>query len=92
MPTDRGSLIDASELLDFFAERLKVHLREQGVRHDLVSTPSLRRASEDDLVRLVARVEALAAFLSTEDGANLLAGYRRAANIVGIEERQDGGL
>jgi glycyl-tRNA synthetase beta chain len=129
------------ELLAFFADRLKVHLREQGVRHDLIAAvfaprpphppvaaatgPSLSRmrergkedaaaspsplageggaprsgegegavasdAVEDDLVRLLARVAALDEFLRTEDGANLLTAYRRAANIVRIEEKKDG--
>jgi glycyl-tRNA synthetase beta chain len=124
------------ELLSFFADRLKVHLREQGVRHDLIAAvfaprpphppvaaatgPSLSRGGErgespsplageggaprsgegegavaiatieDDLVRLLARVAALDEFLRTEDGANLLTAYRRAANIVRIEEKKDG--
>jgi glycyl-tRNA synthetase beta chain len=124
-----------TELLEFFADRLKVHLREQGVRHDLIAAvfaprlphppvaaatgPSLSRAgergkspspvtgeggaprsregegavaidsAEDDLVRLLARVAALDEFLRSEDGANLLTAYRRAANIVRIEEKKD---
>ncbi|WP_420402627.1 glycine--tRNA ligase subunit beta [Nisaea sp.] len=77
------------ELLDFFADRLKVHLREGGVRHDLVSAV-FALGGEDDLVRLLARVEALQSVLSTEDGANLLAGVRRAGNIVKAEEKKDG--
>ena len=76
------------ELLDFFADRLKVHLKEAGVRHDLVSAV-FALGDEDDLLRLMARVEALAAFLATDDGANLLVAYRRAANIVRIEEKKD---
>lgn len=75
-------------LLDFFADRLKVHLREQGVRHDLVSAVFAAKR-DDDLVRLLARVEALKAFLDSDDGANLLVAYRRAANIVRIEEKKD---
>jgi glycyl-tRNA synthetase beta chain len=78
----------AADLLDFFADRLKVHLRERGVRHDLIAAVFAK--DEDDLVRLVRRVGALDAFLKTEDGANLLTAYRRAANIVGIEEKRDG--
>ncbi|HZU89461.1 MAG TPA: glycine--tRNA ligase subunit beta [Stellaceae bacterium] len=78
----------ADELLDFVADRLKVHLREQGVRHDLIA--AVFALGEDDLVRLLARVEALREFLDTEDGANLLVAYRRAANIVAIEEKRDG--
>lgn len=75
------------ELLDFFGERLKVHLRDRGVRHDLIA--AVFALGEDDLVRLTRRVAALAVFLATEDGANLLTAYRRAANIVGIEEKRD---
>jgi glycyl-tRNA synthetase beta chain len=76
-------------LLAFFADRLKVHLREKGVRHDLI-TAVFTLGGEDDLIRLLARVEALDRFLKTDDGANLLVAYRRAANIVRIEEKQDG--
>ena len=76
------------ELLDFFADRLKVHLREQGVRHDLISAV-FALGDEDDLVRLLARVDALKQFLDTDDGENLLVAYRRAANIVRIEEKKD---
>ncbi len=77
------------DLLDFFADRLKVHLREQGVRHDLVQAV-FALGGEDDLVRLIARVRALDGFLGSEDGANLLTAYRRAANILRIEEKKDG--
>jgi glycyl-tRNA synthetase beta chain len=80
--------LDPQELLDFFADRLKVHLREKGVRHDLISAV-FEVGGEDDLVRLLARVEALGDFLATDDGANLLTAYRRAANIVRIEEKRD---
>ena len=76
------------ELLDFFADRLKVHLREQGVRHDLISAV-FALGDEDDLVRLLARVDALREFLESDDGENLLVAYRRAANIVRIEEKKD---
>ena len=76
-------------LLEVVADRLKVTLREQGVRHDLI-TAVFALGGEDDLVRLLARVEALDAFLASEDGANLLTAYRRAANIVRIEEKKDG--
>ncbi len=79
----------AAELLDFFADRLKVHLRDRGVRHDLVSAV-FAQGGEDDLVRLLARVEALTRFLGTEDGADLLTAYKRASNIVRIEEKKDG--
>ena len=77
------------DLLSFFADRLKVHLREQGVRHDLI-TAIFALGGEDDLVRLLARVEALRSFLETTDGANLLTAYKRAANILRIEEKKDG--
>ncbi|HEV2650037.1 MAG TPA: glycine--tRNA ligase subunit beta, partial [Rhizomicrobium sp.] len=75
-------------LLGFFADRLKVALREKGTRHDLIDAV-FSLGNEDDLVRLVARVEALQAFLKTDDGANLLAGYKRAANILRAEEKKD---
>ncbi len=70
-----------SALVDFFAERLKVQQKEAGVRHDLIDAV-FALGGEDDLVRLLARVQALQAFITTEDGVNLLAGYKRAANIL----------
>ena len=76
-------------LSGFFADRLKVALKEKGVRHDLIDAV-FALGQEDDLVRLVARVEALQAFLKTEDGAALMAGYKRAANILKAEEKKDG--
>jgi glycyl-tRNA synthetase beta chain len=76
------------QLLDFFADRLKVALREKGTRHDLIDAV-FTLGNEDDLVRLVARVEALQTFLKTDDGKNLLAGYKRAANILKAEEKKD---
>lgn len=79
----------ALDLLDFFADRLKVALRERGVRHDLISAV-FALGGEDDLVRLLARVEALKSFLDSEDGANLLTASKRASNIVRIEEKKDG--
>lgn len=78
----------ARDVLEFFADRLKVHLRDKGVRHDLVAAV-FAIGDEDDLVRLMARVEALAEFVKSDDGANLLVAYRRAANIVRIEEKKD---
>ncbi len=85
------------DLLSFFIDRLKVYLRDRGARYDLidaalVTTPAAERALEqqDDLVLIVAKVEALSKFLDTEDGKNLLAGFRRAANILKIEEKKDG--
>jgi glycyl-tRNA synthetase beta chain len=79
----------AQEDLDFFfADRLKVQQREAGVRHDLIDAV-FALGGEDDLVRLLARVHALQAFVGTEDGANLLAGYKRAANILKKEDWQN---
>jgi len=76
----------AVELLAFFADRLKVLLRDQGKRHDLVD--AVFALGDDDLVRIVRRVEALDVFLATDDGVNLLAGYRRASNILKAEEKK----
>jgi glycyl-tRNA synthetase beta subunit len=78
------------DLSSFLADRLKVQLRDSGKRHDLVD--AVFALGDDDLVRIVARVEALDAFLRTEDGANLLAGYKRAANILAAEEKKGRGL
>jgi len=84
----RLPLTQSDELLSFFADRLKVALKEKGIRHDLIDAV-FSLGNEDDLVRLVARVEALQAFLKTDDGKNLLAGYKRAANILKAEEKKD---
>jgi len=78
----------ARDLLEFFADRLKVALREKGVRHDLIDAVFVL-GGEDDLVRLLARVEALRSFIESDDGRNLLVAYRRAANIVKIEAKKD---
>jgi glycyl-tRNA synthetase beta chain len=78
----------AHDVLAFLADRLKVALREKGTRHDLIDAV-FSLGNEDDLVRLVARVEALQSFLKTDDGANLLVAYRRAANILRDEEKRD---
>jgi glycyl-tRNA synthetase beta chain len=78
-----------SDLLLFFADRLKGQLREQGARHDLVDAV-FALAGQDDLLMVVRRVEALGKFLDTDDGKNLLAGTKRAANILRIEEKKDG--
>ncbi|MBL26736.1 MAG: glycine--tRNA ligase subunit beta [Rhodospirillaceae bacterium] len=86
-PADKGAVLDG--LIGFFADRLKVHLRERGIRHDLVAAV-FAVGEEDDPVRLLAKVDALKAFLDSEDGANLLTAYRRAGNIVRIEEKKDG--
>jgi glycyl-tRNA synthetase beta chain len=77
-----------ADLLAFFADRLKVQLREQGARHDLVDAV-FALEGQDDLLLIVRRVEALGQFLDSEDGKNLLAGYRRATNIIRIEEKKD---
>jgi glycyl-tRNA synthetase beta chain len=81
----------AGNLLSFFFERLKVQLREQGARHDLVDAVLAQQGEgQDDLLLIVRRVEALGKFLSTDDGKSLLAGYKRATNILRIEEKKDG--
>jgi glycyl-tRNA synthetase beta chain len=79
---------DSRDLLSFFGDRLKVQLREQGARHDLVDAV-FALEGQDDLVMIVRRIEALAKFLETDDGKNLLAGTKRAANILRIEEKKD---
>jgi len=76
------------DLLSFFADRMKVQLREQGARHDLVDAV-FALEGQDDLLLIVRRVEALGKFLDTDDGKNLLAGVKRASNILGIEEKKD---
>lgn len=76
------------DLLLFFADRLKVQLREQGARHDLVDAV-FALEGQDDLLMIVRRVDALAKFLDTDDGKNLLAGFKRATNIIRIEEKKD---
>ena len=76
---------DVGELMDFFADRLKVQQREAGVRHDLIDAV-FALGGEDDLVRLLARVNALQSFVETEDGGNLLVAYKRAANILKAEK------
>jgi glycyl-tRNA synthetase beta chain len=78
----------SSDLLSFFADRLKVQLRDQGARHDLVDAV-FSLGGQDDLLLVVRRVEALGKFLDTDDGKNLLAGTKRASNILAIEEKKD---
>jgi glycyl-tRNA synthetase beta chain len=78
----------SSDLLSFFADRLKVQLRDQGARHDLVDAV-FALEGQDDLLMIVRRVEALGKFLDTDDGKNLLAGTKRASNILAIEEKKD---
>ncbi len=79
----------AKDLLAFFADRLKVYLRDQGARHDLIDAV-FALGNQDDLLMIVRRVEALSKFLETDDGKNLLAGVKRASNILKIEEKKDG--
>lgn len=85
---------DPADLLEFFADRLKVALKEKGVRNDLIAAVfALKRENglgEDDFVRLLTRVDALAKFLASEDGVNLLTASKRAGNILRIEEKKDG--
>jgi len=80
---------DSEDLLAFFADRLKVHLRGEGVRHDVIDA-CFQLGGQDDLVLLVSRVKSLQSFVETEDGKNLLAGYKRATNILAAEEKKDG--
>jgi glycyl-tRNA synthetase beta chain len=82
------ALDELANLLSSLAERLKAQLREQGARHDLVDAV-FALEGQDDLLLIVRRVEALGKFLDTEDGKNLLAGYKRATNIIRIEEKKD---
>ncbi|UWU74990.1 glycine--tRNA ligase subunit beta [Bradyrhizobium huanghuaihaiense] len=85
-PADAQKL--PSDLLAFFADRLKVQLREQGARHDLVDAV-FALGGQDDLLMIVRRVDALGKFLDSDDGKNLLAGTKRASNILSIEEKKD---
>jgi glycyl-tRNA synthetase beta chain len=78
----------SADLLSFFADRLKVQLRDQGARHDLVDAV-FSLGGQDDLLLVVRRVEALGKFLDSDDGKNLLAGTKRASNILAIEEKKD---
>jgi glycyl-tRNA synthetase beta chain len=79
----------SSDLLSFFHDRLKVYLKDQGIRHDIIDA-CLAMPGNDDLTLLVKRAEALAAVMKTEDGANLIQGFKRAANILGQAEAKDG--
>jgi glycyl-tRNA synthetase beta chain len=88
-PAQADEIPVVADLLVFFADRLKVQLREQGARHDLVDAV-FALEGQDDLLMVVRRVEALGKFLDTDDGKNLLAGTKRAANILRIEEKKDG--
>ncbi len=83
-----GEFSDVSaDLIAFFNDRLKVQQRDKGVRHDLID--AVAASGDDDLVRVLTRVDALGQFIDSDDGANLLAGYKRAANILKIEEKKD---
>jgi hypothetical protein len=81
-------LLFSDNLLAFFADRLKVHLRDKGARHDLIDAV-FSLGGQDDLALIVKRVEALGEFLKTDDGAVLLAGVKRASNILRDEEKKD---
>jgi glycyl-tRNA synthetase beta chain len=87
--TEKDESIILRDLVSFFVDRLKVHLRDQGARHDLIDAV-FSLPGQDDLLLIVARVEALGKFLETEDGATLLVGTKRAVNILRIEEKKDG--
>ena len=93
--------VPATDVMEFLADRLRVQLRAEGARHDVLAAvfaakgapdgdPNGGQGADDDLTRLLARTEAVAALLGTADGANLLTAYRRAANILRIETRKDG--
>jgi glycyl-tRNA synthetase beta chain len=84
-----GELGLIDELVEFLAERLRVQLRIEGARHDVLAAV-FAAGADDDITRLLARTDAIAALLRSEDGANLLTAYRRAANILRIEDRKDG--
>ncbi len=84
-----GAFFHRAKLDSFFADRLKVYLRDQGARHDLIDAV-FALPGQDDLLILVRRLEALAGFLDSREGSDLLAGYRRAANILKAEEKRDG--
>ncbi|MES0880086.1 glycine--tRNA ligase subunit beta [Roseibium sp. SCP14] len=85
--TDPDALV--ADLLSFFGDRLKVHLKDEGARHDLIDAV-FALEGQDDLLMVVKRVEALGKLVSSDDGANLLAGYKRAVNILKAEEKKDG--
>ena len=89
VPDDARLKVITESLIAFFADRLKVYLREKGARHDLIDAV-FALPGQDDLLMIVWRVEALGRLLDAEDGKNLLTGYRRAANILRAEERHDG--
>ncbi len=83
------AIFEIFDLIEFFGDRLKVQLRERGARHDLADAV-FALEDQDDLVLIVQRIESLGRFFDTEDGKNLLAGYKRATNIIRVEEKKDG--
>ena len=87
--TDKHADLLAFDILDFLAERLRVHLRGEGARHDVLAAV-FAAGADDDITRLLRRTDAVSTLVGQDDGANLLAAYRRAANILRIEERKDG--
>jgi glycyl-tRNA synthetase beta chain len=86
---DAAAAANGDEVLNFIADRLRVQLRAEGARHDVLAAV-FAASDDDDVVRLLARTDALASLLGTEDGTNLLTAYRRAVNILRIEEKKDG--
>ncbi|CAN1724124.1 Glycine--tRNA ligase beta subunit [Hyphomicrobium sp. 1Nfss2.1] len=88
VPPQEWEVKQAADLLSFFADRLKVYLRDKGARHDLIDAV-FALPGQDDLALIVKRVEALSELLGTDDGVNLLAGVKRAQNILAIEEKKD---
>ena len=86
---DSNILVRNENLLAFFHDRLKVYLKDKGIRHDVIDA-CLKMPGNDDLTLLVKRAEALQAFLNSDDGENLLQGYKRANNILKVEEKKDG--
>ena len=85
----RADFAQSDDLLSFFADRLSVYLKDKGARHDLIDAV-FALGGQDDIVMIAKRVEALSSFLSSDDGSNLLAGYRRAVNILRAEEKKSG--
>ena len=90
LPFEPGPEATKEALLAFFADRLRVYLRDRGKRHDHISAVFAAAGGDDNLVHLLKRVEALEGFLARKNGANLLTAYRRSANILRIEEKRDG--
>jgi glycyl-tRNA synthetase beta chain len=89
VPTAAEAGVVTNDIMAFVAERLRVQLRGEGARHDVLSAV-FASADDDDILRVLARTQAVASFLATEDGGHLLAAYKRAVNILRIEDRKDG--